>query len=178
MSAKQKQVVKHAKYSFVDALYTLFLGLLLALVIGLGVSAFYEAPKAPEYPTEIMMEGAKENTPDVPRDQKLAQEKFDADYKKYEQDYSAYTQNVSIITLALAVVALAISLLVLKNVPIMSNSLLLGGIFTLVYSMIRGFMTDDTKYRFLIAVICLGIALAIGYIRFVRPNQLKEADKK
>lgn len=164
----KSQNTKHFKISGIEALYTLFLALLAALVFGLGVSAFYESPKMPEYPTVLNI-----STKDaaMTKEQTNAQISYDKSMKNYQTEVSTYTRNVSMVTLGLAVIALVVSLIFLDNIYVISNGLLLGGVFTLIYSMIRGFMTDDTKYRFVIALIGLIIALVIGYIKFIKPNR-------
>jgi hypothetical protein len=47
---------------------------------------------------------------------------------------------------------------------------LLGGVFAAAYSIIRGLMSENTQFRFIIVVIGLAIALALGYIKFIRPK--------
>ncbi len=66
--------------------------------------------------------------------------------------------------------------IVAKNVTIMGDSLLLGGVFTLGYSIIRGFGTDNT-FRFLLVATGLIVAMIIGYLKFIRPLQAAEKSK-
>lgn len=175
MAQNEPEVVRHFKISGLETMYTLFLALLIALFFGLGVSAFYPAPEVPDYPTVLNTSFEKDGS--MNNDQKAAQIKYDADMKKYQDDSSIYTRNVSMITLALAVAAMTISLAFLDDIYIMANGVLLGGVFTLVYSMIRGFMTDDTKYRFIIVTVGLLVTLVIGYIKFIRPSRPKITSK-
>jgi hypothetical protein len=79
------------------------------------------------------------------------------------------------ITLGLAVLALIVSLLFLNKILIISDGLMLGGVFTLVYSIILGFSTEDARYRFVIVSVGLLITLGLGYIKFIKPNQEKDA---
>jgi hypothetical protein len=144
------------------------MSLIIALFFGLGVSAFYEAPKAPDYP--VTSSTIKESNVTA-IEQSAAQTKYDSDYEIYRQGSSVYNRNTSMITLGLAVIALIISLLLMPKIYIMSNGLMLGGVFTLIYSMICGFATDDTKYRFIIVCLGLVITLALGYLKFIKPKQ-------
>lgn len=165
-----KKVIKHIKTSGIEIIYTFFLAILITLFFGLGVSAFYSSPEPPEYPKVLSMP-----TKDVSTTQ--TQEQIDAQisFNKANEDYTVeladYNHKVSIITLWLAIVALAISLVFLGNIYVLSNGLLLGGVFTLIYSMIRGFMADDNQYRFIIVSVGLIITLALGYIKFIRQNR-------
>ncbi len=148
--------------------YTAFLGLIIALFFGLGVGAFYESPKMPESPS--YSEPIKESTVETPED-KTARLKFDSDQKKYEEDFKLYSRNVSIITTIFAVITLVFALFVVHNVFIISDGLLLGAVFTLGYSIIRGLMTEDVKFRFIIVTVGLIITIAVGYFKFIKPQK-------
>jgi hypothetical protein len=171
MAKNQPKNVKQTKASAVEIMYTLFLGMLIALFFGLGVSAFYTSPKEPEYPTVLSVSSFKECV--MSQEQIDAQKKYDQEMRSFQADFSTYNRNVSMITLGLAVIAMVLSLLFLENIRVLSNGALLGGVFTLAYSIIRGFMADDTKYRFIIVTVGLLITLALGYIKFIKPKTEK-----
>jgi len=170
MAKNEPEMLKHFKTSGLEIIYTLFLALLISLFFGLGVSAFYTAPKSPEYPT-VLSVPVKDNSGIQTNEQIAVQAKYDQEQKDYTKNFSTYSRNVSMITLGLAVVALVISLLLFNNIYVISNGLLLGGVFTLIYSIIRGFMTDDSKYRFLIVTVGLVITLVLGYIKFIKADK-------
>lgn len=173
MAKDEPEIIKHFKTSGLEIIYTLFLALLIALFFGLGVSAFYPAPKSPEYPVALSAP-LKEQQVTQTQEQVDAQVKFDQQQKDYTKSFATYNRNVSVITLGLAVVALVVSLAFLNNIYVISNGILLGGVFTLVYSIIRGFMTDDTRYRFVIVTVGLLITLVLGYIKFIKPSKAEE----
>ena len=148
-------------------LYTLFIGLLLATVIGVGISAFYEAPKAPEYP---MHETIVTKEPAEPTPAELEkQRQFERESKIYQQQEADYNRNVSVIAVSLALVILVVSLVVLKNLNMIADGLLLGGVFTLLYGIVRSFGTGEQKFMFIVSLVGLVVALTLGYIKFVRP---------
>lgn len=152
-------------------IYTIFLAILISLFFGLGVSAFYPAPKAPTYPVTLEKLG-----PDVDMESdevKNAKETYDRENEDFTKKNQVYNRNVSVITLALAVLSLAVSLIFLNKILLISDGLMLGGVFTLIYSIIRGFETQDAKYRFIIVTIGLAITLGLGYIKFIKPSQEK-----
>jgi hypothetical protein len=72
------------------------------------------------------------------------------------------------IALGLAVLALALSLTFLSKVMILSDATMLGGVLTLMYSVIRGFATEDAKFRFAIVAIGLAVTIVLGYIKFIK----------
>lgn len=163
-----KKVVKTVYTSALKVIYTIFLGIIIALFFGLGVAAFYPAPKAPEQPAVL-------NTPtkaDCSQNavQIKAQQEFDKAQKAYQEKFGVYNRNVSIITLVLAVLALTVGLLFLNKILLLSDGLLLGGVFTLIYSIIRGVMSENVQYRFLIVAAGLLITLILGYIKFIKPE--------
>jgi hypothetical protein len=55
---------------------------------------------------------------------------------------------------------------------------LLGGIFTLLYGIGRGMVTDNNRYRFLVAAVGLAITLGLGYIKFTRRELKAHASTK
>jgi hypothetical protein len=155
-------------------IYTLFIGILLALFIGLGISAFYEKPKEPEYPNSIKYARPIEPavSPDSTYSAKMLkeQEEYDKRWKDYNKIQETYNRNVSIIALTSAIVVLIISLTLVHNLLLISDGLLLGGVFTLLYSVGRSFQTQDTKFEFIVVSIGLVIALLLGYKKFIQPT--------
>ncbi len=152
-------------------IYALFIGILLAVFIGVGVDAFYPAPKAPDCSATY-----KEN----PTNEQIAiQEECEKSNREYnEGPFSDYNRNVSIIVLFFAVVFLVISLLFEKKLEIISEGLLIGGVFSLAYSIIRGFMSTDAKARFAVLTVGLVVTIAVGYIKFILPKEKLAKEKK
>lgn len=150
-------------------LYALFIGLLFALFIGIGISTFYSSPKPPE--TKPIPYSDKPGT--NPEIQKIEEENRKIQ-DNYQARYKVYSRNVSMISLACAVIALIISLTLIKNLHIISDGLLTGGIFTLLYSIGMGIASDDSKFRFGVITTGFIISLIIGYLKFVKPAQIKQ----
>lgn len=143
-------------------LYTLFLGLLVALFVGVGTAALYPGPTAPQYPGPTTPAGPA--APDATR----VNQQFQQAQIAYEAQTKTYDRNVSIIALIASIILLALGLTLFKTVPLMGDSLTLGAVFTLVYSIFRGFSSDNL-FRFLVVAAGLAMAAYLGYIKFVRP---------
>ncbi len=157
-------------------IYILFTGLLLAFFVGIGIATFYPGPEEPEYPRELnKLELSEAQNASVSR---ALQDEYDLAYEQYSEARSLYGRNVSIILVVVSMVLLVLSLSAMKNMPIISDGTLLGGLFTLFYGVIQGFMTDDNNFRFLIISFSLLVALAMGYVYFVKPQQAKLGTKK
>ena len=149
-------------------IYTIFLALLVALFVGLGIDAFYPAPKAPSYPVELeKVESCCEET----AEQRGIRIEFNQDQRKYEEEMKPYNQNVSIISLLASVIILVVSLTLLNKIEMIADGILLGGVFTVMYSIMRGLMTENSQFRFLIVTIGIIIAFVLGYVKFIRPKE-------
>lgn len=144
-------------------IYVLFLGIVLAIFIGLGIEAFYPTEKYPEYPSEIQY-----STEPLTKDQKKIQKDFDAKTKAYQEREGKHSRNVSMIAIAASIIFMILSLTVLSKAAIISDGFLLGGLLTLLYSIIRGFISPDNIFRFLLVTAGLIVALILGYIKFIK----------
>lgn len=152
----------------IKLIYTLFLALLIALFVGLGIDTFYPGPKAPNYPTELdqVKQGCEETL-----EQQTLRKEFNLVQEKFMEKSKPYNRNVSIISLVASIIILALSLTFLAKIKMIADGILLGGVFTTVYSIIRGLMSESSQYRFLIVTLGLIIALALGYIKFIHPKE-------
>lgn len=144
--------------------YSLFLGIILAIFVGVGISAFYQAPQYPDPPDTI-----KYGAVDEPDEEYLAaQRQYDEQNNQVQQQMDDYSRNVSIIATVIAVAFLAVGLVYSHRIDVIADGVLLGGIFTLLYSMGRGLASGDEIYRFLIISVGVAVALFLGYWRFVK----------
>lgn len=164
-------------------MYTIFLALLVALFVGLGISAFYPAPKMPEYPKALerkpyiapvdVSSQSLTPAPETTEEKKMREEFEDASDKYNKELLPRYNRNVSIASMIAAVIVLVISLVFVKRIEFLSDGLLLGGVLTLLYSVIRGFMGEDNRYRFAVVTVGLVVALILGYVKFIKPSENK-----
>jgi len=152
----------------VKILYKLFLGLMIALFVGFGAAVFYESPKQPDYPVELQN---IKNPDTMTEAQKQTEKDYENQQRQWESEFKDYNRTLSGIVIALAVVLLVISLATLMHVDILGDGVLFGGLFSLGYGLIRGFMTDDSKFQFIIVTVGLIMAITLGYIKFIRPEK-------
>lgn len=151
------------KYTLLKAIYVVFLGLIIALFCGLGVAAFYQQPKEPTPPVGNAAENPTKTGPSQ------AQIDYESQYRQYEETkLKPYNRNVSIITIVLATVILVLSLVLSAWLPILSDGILLGAVFTLIYSIIRGISAGNARFTFIIVSIGLVITVFIGFWKFLR----------
>lgn len=149
--------------------YTIFLGILVATFVGVGIAAFYKAPQAPAYLSYPQAPKAANATDSA---QIIQQEQaFQNQQNVYALQNGFYNRNVSLQALSAAVIILAGSLLLAQRLAIVADGFLLGSSLTLVYSIGRGFAAHDDMYQFLVVTISLAIVLFIGYYKFLRSQK-------
>lgn len=159
----------------IKIVYTIFLGILLAVFVGITVSTFYPAPQYPEYPKSLESRpyvSGEVPAPTTDSAQALAdREAFDREQEKYTEATNVYNRNVFAIILACSIIMLVISLSFMKLIPIIADGVLLGGALTLLYAIARGLMSEDGMVRFVVVLVGLIIALVLGYIKFIKPEK-------
>lgn len=145
--------------------YTFFLGLLIAIFVGVGINTFYPGPKPPVFPLELNSYGKELNT-----DELKVQKQWDRSMEEHNKLMKPYNRNVSLISLVAAVVLLAVSLVYEKKIKVMADGVMLGGLFVLLYSLGRGFASENSRYVFVVVSVGLATVLYLGYHRFVRAH--------
>jgi len=152
--------------------YITFLGILLALFVGVGIATFYPEPKIPETintprltPPETASEEAQ---------LQLEAKRNQAMWQQYEENRRVYSRNISISALVISVILLVTGLLLFKKMEIISDGVVLGSLLTLIYSIFRGFASRDETFRFISVSVGLLIALYLGYEQFVKVKKRKK----
>lgn len=146
--------------------YTFFLGLLLAIFIGVGINTFYPGPKAPVFPSELNTYGKELNADEI-----QTQKQWDKAMEKHNNLMKPYNRNVSLIALTASVILLSVSLAYEKKIKVMADGVMLGGLFVLLYSLGRGFASENSKYVFVVVTVGLATVLYLGYHRFVKAHE-------
>lgn len=158
--------------------YIVFVGILLAAFVGVGIAAFYKGPKYPETPIELRFPATKINESTASAEYIQKQLEFDKKSEEYQKQNADYSRNVSIIALVASVVMMVLSLTLFKQILVIADGLLLGGVITLGYSVVRGFGSNDDMVRFLVVSASLVVALTLGYIKFVKNFEKSVKQKK
>ena len=158
----------------IKIMYTIFIGVLFAIFVGVGIEAFYPSPNEPEYPSALKIPREGGLSEPVFLEMKREQEKYDREFKTFQEKSEIYNRNVSIIAVILSVLTLIISLTLFTRILIIADGLLLGGVLTLLYSIIRGFNSGDNMFRFSVVSTGFLIALFLGYIKFIKVQKVKK----
>lgn len=175
-------IMKSAQGGGLQTIFAIFLGLMVAAFVGVGVYTFYPSPQR-DFNRRIedlsrREEAIRNSRPpddltssDRDRIQELADERHEID-DAARADREGWGRVTSIILIAFATLGMTISLVRADQLPVISNGLLLGGVFTMIYGVGWIVATDTSVARFVVMTAALAITLALGYARFVRRRTL------
>lgn len=147
--------------NFIRLFYTLFVGILVATLIGVGIAAFYPAPKSPAGDDIGMIAKPVMDATDSAEFEKQQMESQKR-WQEYNTKMQEYNYRVAIISLSLSVLVLILGLWDYKKMPILSDAFALGGVFGLMYSIGRGFEAQNEKLRFVVVAISLVATMIVG----------------
>jgi hypothetical protein len=173
-SANRARGKKDSGDMVLKLIYTFLIGIFLAVFVGVGIAAFYPAPKYPEAPLSIKYCSSDAGKLQVDNEELKAEaEKYDKTEREYRAKSQIYNRNVSTMALVASILIVIASLTFFKKILLIADGLLLGGVLTLLYSVIRGFEADDNMFRFVVVSIGLIISLFLGYVKFIKAVQKK-----
>lgn len=175
-------MVRPAENTALQVIYSFFLGLMVLAFIGIGVYTIYPAPSS-RYQEQIQSlqnqmneKSAGTVAPAKQAELSSIQRKLDALYKKQEVEQKRWARNTSVIVILLATAVMAVSLVRSEQLRIVSNGLLMGGLFTMVYGAGLVIYSGDSLARFLVISFAFAITLGLGYVKFSRGRHEGEAE--
>lgn len=161
-----------------QVIFSFFLGLMVTAFIGVGVYTFYPPPQE-KYGDQLQelyrqqedIQNFREPTAITPSD-RAKLKKIQAEIRKLEDKQQAemevWGRNTSIILIAFATLVMSISLIRSEQLRVISNGLLLGGLFTMLYGIGWVIATGTSQARFWVMTAALAITITLGYLKFVR----------
>lgn len=170
-------VTKERQQYALQTIFSFFLGLMVLAFIGIGVNTFYPQPEYRESPElqnlyreqERIWTGARGeelSAADQARVDELQEQisELQAEQERARQDWS---RNTSIVLIVFATMVMGISLVRSEQLRVISNGLLLGGLFTMVYGVGWIIASGESLARFAVIVFALAVTMALGYLKFV-----------
>ncbi|MFP5416779.1 MAG: hypothetical protein ACLGHZ_07855 [Actinomycetes bacterium] len=133
--------------SLLQVIYSFFLGLVVLGLVAIGINTFLPSPRWEDY-----------GSMDRGDDGGLA----------FQAAQNQWSLTASIVLLVCATIILAVSLIRPGSMAVISNGLLLGGIFTMIYAVGLSLSGESSVTRFLVALAALLITVGVGYLTFVR----------
>ncbi|HEX5335935.1 MAG TPA: hypothetical protein VFW55_08645 [Propionicimonas sp.] len=82
--------------------------------------------------------------------------------------YAGWQLTTGIVLLICATIILAVSLFLPEHQGVLSNGILLGGVFTMIYAVGMTVSSNASILRFVVVAIALAVTIAIGYLKFTR----------
>lgn len=164
-----------------QTIFSFFLGLMVLAFIGIAVITFYPQPDFDEPPEIRELQREQEQIWSKDRDGELSaadqrrvdeiQEEMDALWEDQEAVRQVWARNTSIILILFATLVMGISLIRSEQLRVISNGLLLGGLFTMVYGVGWIIASGESIARFGVIVFALAVTLGLGYLKFVRGRE-------
>ncbi len=172
-SGERQQYALHVIYSF-------FLGAIVFAFVSVGLNTIYpepvyrETPEIRELEREIRFvldtEDAEGQLPAEARTRiEEIQEEINWLYDEQNVGLFAWSRNTSILLVLLATFVMGVSLVQSERLKVLSNGLLLGGLFTMVYGV--GWIVlsyQQSATRLAVIGLALVVTLIFGYLKFVR----------
>jgi uncharacterized protein HemX len=170
-----------------QTIFSFFLGLMVLAFIGVGVNTFYQSPQDRVEPQrdEIQRQMdtvyTKANGRSLDTTQQAQIDRLTAQQNELQRgidgEMKTWARNTSIVLVIFATLVLIVSLIRSDELRVLSNGLLLGGLFTMLYGTGWVIFSGNSTARFVVIAFALAIAIGLGYAKFVRQRAGKAAER-
>lgn len=161
-----------------QTIFSFFLGLMVVAFVGVGVNTFYPSP-AEKYMKQMRETSRKQEALSrhaVPGSfTEVEQARLDsltaaqdAANERQQAEVKDWARVTSIVLVLFATLVLIVSLILNLQLRVISNGLLLGGLFTMLYGVGWVIFSGNSVARFWVIVFALAVAIGLGYMKFVR----------
>ncbi|MCB0916630.1 MAG: hypothetical protein KDC23_13160 [Actinobacteria bacterium] len=161
------------------AIYAVFLGGVITAFTAVGLFTFYPTPDTAE--TQITQldqreaaiysdckDAACELTAAQRTEIRAIELQREELWQAQESEQQAWNRTSGLIMIGIATLLLALSLIRWDRAIVISNGLLLGGLFTMVFGIGLTLAGGEGVSRFIVLTIALVITVVLGYLRFAR----------
>jgi hypothetical protein len=164
-----------------QTIFSFFLGLMVVAFIGVGVNTFYPSPAEHLQPQlqalfdqqNVLQAGGKTLTPAEQTQAEALQKQINELQSQQQVAEKSWGLNTSIILVVFATLVMGVSLIRAEQLRVLSNGLLLGGLFTMIYGLGWTIASSTSNTRFFVVLFALAVTIGLGYLKFVR---LREPD--
>jgi hypothetical protein len=161
-----------------QTIFSFFLGLMVVAFVGVGVNTFFPGPSEKFSQARQQLSRQQESVSRKaapgsysPREQaqldSLAEEQSKTGQRE-QAELKDWARSTSIVLVLFATLVLVVSLLLSERLRVISNGLLLGGLFTMIYGVGWVVFSGNSVARFWVISFALAVALGHGYAKFVR----------
>ena len=170
-----------------QTIFSFFLGLMVLAFIGVGVNTFYPSPTTQNEKAQQAI-SRQIDAINAANQNKSLDATAQAQIKKFEDEQNTlqdkidaarklWARNTSIVLVLFATLVMGVSLVRSEQLRVLSNGLLLGGLFTMLYGTGWVIFSGNSTARFVVIAFALLVAIALGYLKFVRGRAEKTADQ-
>lgn len=149
--------------NLLQVIFSFFLGLVVVAFVGIGVNTFYPAPASPTI------------TPTDPDGTGKVDAAYTAAWTAYESARNNWQLTTSIILLIAATLIMVVSLIRAERMAVLSNGLLLGGAFTMIYAVGMSASANQSITRFGVVTVALAVTIGVGWIKFAERKKAAAA---
>ncbi len=142
--------------SFLQITYLIALGVIVATFTQVTIFTFLKRPADPRlpYPGESATKEERQEYEDVQADHRDKMENF----------YGV----AAICALVASIIYLGFGLALADQLKVLADGVLLGGLIVLICSVYSAVSRAQKMARFVVTFVCLLVALALGYFKFLR----------
>jgi hypothetical protein len=169
--------VAERQHYALQTIFSFFLGLMVLAFIGVGVNTFYPSPseihkeqrqdlQRQRDELSVQANGRKFETAQQAEMDRLIAEQ-NALQRTIEAEEKGWARVTSIILVVFATIVMGVSLVRSEQLRVLSNGLLLGGLFTMIYGVGWVVFSGNSVTRFAVMAFALVVAIGLGYAKFV-----------
>jgi hypothetical protein len=161
-----------------QTIFSFFLGLMVLAFVGVGVNTFYPSPTSQNEKAQLAI-SRQIDAINAANQNKSLDATAQAQIKRLEDQQNAlqdkidaamkdWARNTSIVLVLFATLVMGVSLVRSEQLRVLSNGLLLGGLFTMLYGTGWVIFSGNSTARFVVIAFALLVAIGLGYLKFVR----------
>jgi hypothetical protein len=168
-----------------QTIFSFFLGLMVLAFIGVGVNTFYPSPADQRQPQQQELQrkmdalNVKASGRSLDTTQQAEMNRLIAEQntlqRTTEAEMKGWARVTSIILVVFATIVMSVSLVLSEQLRVISNGLLLGGLFTMMYGVGWVIFSGNSVARFAVIAFALAVAIGLGYLKFVRGREKPDA---
>jgi len=166
-----------------QTIFSFFLGLMVLAFVGVGVNTFYPSPATQQQKAQTAIQRQMDAINTETKGESLTatqqaqmqrlQTAQNALQDKIDAEMKVWARNTSIILVLFATLVLVISLIRSDQLKVISNGLLLGGLFTMVYGVGWVIFSGNSRARFVVIAFALAVTVLLGWVKFVRGKRVE-----
>ena len=156
----------------IKVIFVLVITAFLIMLVGFGISAFYQRPAPPEYncyysemtPELKELPAPEPGTPEYEEwqlKQQECQEEYNRRWEIYNDSLENHSRNVFFISYPCGLLFITLGLILRPRLDVIKHGLLLGGMGTIIYAIAQSNLANE--FRFIGTAIGLAILLYVGY---------------